>query len=192
MLGADYGLAGQKGSESTRWIALSARRAVVPPHSSRDVEVGLLVPRSAKPGEYLSGVAIQGAGRRTGGLSGSRHQDRGELPLRRRRRDQAARPTPARYPPHGVQLTRYPASVVFLLLASNTGNVILKNVHGSVLITQGGRRVIAKKIEPGTFVSHTSIKLPVLTPHEHPSAAPSIACGPSSSTRAASPACTNA
>lgn len=45
LLGADYGLAGHTSSESTRWIALSSRRMVIPAHSAREVQVGLLVPR---------------------------------------------------------------------------------------------------------------------------------------------------
>jgi hypothetical protein len=170
MLGADYGLAGQTSSESTRWIALSSRRVVIPPHAARNVGVGVVVPGSAKPGEYLSGVAIQareeervvsaGRGIRIG--ESYRYAVGVETRLPGRHRP-AIRLT-------GVQLTRYPASVVFLLAASNTGNVILKGVHGSVLITKGARRVASQRIEPGTFVSHTQIKLPVLTPHEHPSA----------------------
>ena len=170
MLGADYGLAGRASSESTPWIALSSRRVVIPPHRARDVGVGLVVPSSAKAGEYLSGVAVQaqereqvvsaGRGIRIG--ESYRYAVGVEIRLPGRRRP-AIRLT-------GVQLTRYPASVVFLLAASNTGNVILKSVHGSVLITRGARRVASQRIEPGTFVSHTQIKLPVLTPHEHPSA----------------------
>jgi hypothetical protein len=170
MLGADYGLAGQTTSESTRWISLSSRRVVIPPHGARDVGVSLVVPGSAKPGEYLSGVAIQaqeeervvsaGRGIRIG--ESYRYAIGVEIRL------------PGGHGPAirltGVQLTRYPASVVFLLAASNTGNVILKGVHGSVLITTGPRRVASQRIEPGTFVSHTHIELPVLTPHEHPSA----------------------
>lgn len=170
MLGADYGLAGQASSESTRWIALSSQRVVIPPHGAREIGVGVVVPGSARAGEYLSGVALQaqeqervvsaGRGIRIG--ESYRYAVGVEIRLPGRRRP-AIRLT-------GVRLTRYPASVVFLLAASNTGNVILKGVHGGVVITKGARRVASQRIEPGTFVSHTQIKLPVLTPHEHPSA----------------------
>jgi hypothetical protein len=41
---------------------------------------------------------------------------------------------------------------VFHVNAGNTGNVILKNVHGWVRITRGNRSVATVKIAPGTFV----------------------------------------
>jgi hypothetical protein len=170
MLGADYALAGKAGSGSTRWLDLGARRLTIPAHSSSSVAVAILVPGSAKPGEYLSGIAVQSL-----------------------QREQVARPAhgmvigetyryvigvEARLPglrrPHirftGAHVVRWPASVVFLLSASNDGNVILKNVYGNARITQGSRQVRSMTIPPGTFVSHTGIQIPLSTPREHPSA----------------------
>lgn len=170
MLGADFALVGQAGSGSTPWIDLGARRLTIGAHSSSSVAVAILVPGSAKPGDYLCGIAVESL-----------------------QRAQVARPAhgmvigetyryvvgvEARLPgprqPHiqfkGARVVRWPASVVFLLSAINDGNVILKNVYGDARITQGTRQVMSIRIPPGTFVSHTGIQLPLSTPREHPSA----------------------
>ena len=63
----------------------------------------------------------------------------------------------------GASVTREPAGLVFLVAADNTGNVILKNVHGWVKVTSASREVAAATITPGTFVSATSISYPVLS-----------------------------
>jgi hypothetical protein len=62
-----------------------------------------------------------------------------------------------------VTLQRQPRGLAFLVRASNTGNVILKNVTGHVLVTQAGRRLVSTPIGPGTFVTATSIQLAALS-----------------------------
>lgn len=170
MLGADYALAGKAGSGATSWIDLGARRLRIPAHSSSSVAVAILVPGSAKPGDYLSGIAVQSqephqVARATHGMV------IGET-YRYVIGVEARVPGPRRRHIHftSARVVRWPASVVFLLSASNDGNVILKNVHGSARITRGSRQVSSMRIPPGTFVSHTAIQLPLSTPREHPSA----------------------
>jgi len=170
MLGADYALAGRVPSESTRWLDLSARRLSIAAHSSSSVAVAILVPGSAKPGDYLSGIAVQSQERAQvtrsahGMVIGETYRYVVGL--------EARVPGPRRAHIHftGARVVRWPASVVFLIAASNDGNVILKNVYGDARITQGGRRVMSMTIPPGTFVSHTSIQIPLSTPREHPKA----------------------
>jgi len=170
MLGADYALAGRAPSESTRWIDLGARRLTIPAHSSSSVAVAIQVPGSATSGEYLSGIAVQSLQRQQvarpahGMVIGETYRYvvglEARVPGPRRRHIYFA----------GAHVVRWPASVVFLISASNDGNVILKNVYGSARITQGSRQVSSMRIPPGTFVSHTSIQIPLSTPREHPKA----------------------
>jgi len=170
MLGADYALAGRAPSESTRWLHLGARRLSIAAHSSSSVAVAILVPSSAQPGDYLSGIAVQSLGREQvarpahGMVIGETYRYVVGL--------EARVPGPRRAHIHftGARVVRWPASVVFLLSASNDGNVILKNVYGDARITQGSRQVSSMQIPPGTFVSRTGIEIPVSTPREHPSA----------------------
>ncbi len=170
MLGADYALADRAPSESTRWLDLGARRLSIAAHSSSSVAVAILVPGSAKPGDYLSGIAVQSLEREQaarpahGMVIGETYRYVVGL--------EARLPGPRQAHIHftGARVVRWPASVVFLLSASNDGNVILKNVYGDARITQGSRQVSSMQIPPGTFVSRTSIEIPLLTPREHPSA----------------------
>jgi hypothetical protein len=68
----------------------------------------------------------------------------------------------------GATVTREPAGLAFLVGARNTGNTILKNVRGSVYVTSEGRSVAAATIQPGTFVSGTSIDYPLRAQREEP------------------------
>jgi hypothetical protein len=170
MLGADYALAGKALGESTRWLALGARRLTVGAHSSSSVAVAIATPGSAKPGDYLGGIAVQSLEREQvtrpahGMVIGETYRYVIGIETRV--------PGPRRAHIHftGARVVRWPASVVFLLSASNDGNVILKNVYGSARVTQGSRQVKSMTIPPGTFVSHTSIQIPLSTPREHPRA----------------------
>lgn len=170
MLGADYALAGKAPGASTRWLALGARRLAIGAHSSSSVAVAIATPASAKPGDYLSGIAVQSLEREQvarpahGMVIGETY--RYVIGI------EARVPGPRRAHIHftGARVMRWPASVVFLLSASNDGNVILKNVYGSARVTQGSRQVRSMTIPPGTFVSHTSIQIPLSTPREHPKA----------------------
>jgi hypothetical protein len=170
MLGADYALAGKAGSGATSWIELSARRLSIGAHSSSSVAVAIVVPGSAKPGDYLSGIAVQSQERQQvarpahGMVIGETYRYVIGVEAR------VPGPRRAHIRFTGARVVRWPASVVFLLSASNDGNVILKNVYGDARITQGSRQVASMKIPPGTFVSRTGIEIPVSTPHEHPSA----------------------
>jgi hypothetical protein len=170
MLGADYALAGKAGSESTRWLDLGARRLTIAAHSGSSVAVAILVPGSAKPGDYLSGIAVQSEERAQ--VARAAHGMVIGETYRYVVGVEASVPGPRRAHIHftGARVVRWPASVVFLISASNDGNVILKNVYGNARITQGSRQVMSMTMPPGTFVSHTSIQIPLSTPHEHPKA----------------------
>ena len=170
MLGADYALAGNAGSGATSWIELGARRLSIGAHSSSSVAVAILVPGSAKPGDYLSGIAVQSEERAQ--VARAAHGMVIGETYRYVVGVEASVPGPRRAHIHfpGARVVRWPASVVFLLSASNDGNVILKNVYGDARITQGSRQVISMRIPPGTFVSHTAIQIPLSTPREHPKA----------------------
>ena len=170
MLGADYALAGKAPSESARWLDLGARRLSIAAHSSSSVALAILVPGSAKPGDYLSGIAVQSQERAQ--VTRSAHGMVIGETYRYVIGVEARVPGPRRRHIHftGARVVRWPASVVFLLSASNDGNVILKNVYGNARITQGSRQVMSMRIPPGTFVSHTAIQIPLSTPREHPSA----------------------
>jgi hypothetical protein len=47
--------------------------------------------------------------------------------------------------------------------------MILKGVHGGVTVKRGAHTILARRIEPGTFVSGTSIAYPVNAFAQHPS-----------------------
>jgi hypothetical protein len=170
MLGADFALAGKARSGATRWIDLGARRLTIPAHSSSSVAVAILVPGSAKPGDYLSGIAVQSQERAQ--VARAAHGMVIGETYRYVVGVEARVPGPRWAHIHftGARVVRWPASVVFLLSAANDGNVVLKNVYGNARIAQGSRQVMSMRIPPGTFVSHTSIQLPLSTPREHPSA----------------------
>jgi hypothetical protein len=68
----------------------------------------------------------------------------------------------------GASVGREPAGLVFHVNAGNPGNVILKDVHGWVRITQGNRVVATARVQPGTFVSGTTISYPVPALREEP------------------------
>lgn len=153
---------------STTWLRLSRQKVAIPPHGSQSVSVSLEVPASAGPGDYLSGVAVEALGQ-----SQTTHLSKGlaigeidryaigvEVTLPGVRRPALSFA--------GATLAREPAGLSFLLAASNTGNVILKNVHGWVRVTTGARRVAAATIQPGTFVSGTGITYPVRALREQP------------------------
>jgi hypothetical protein len=169
-LGSTYATANRTRLGSTRWLTLSAHRLAIAPHASANVAVAVLVPRSAEPGDYLSGIAVQ----TQEGVQKAQPARGLEIGQAYRYAIGVETRLPGRRQPHirftAARVMRYPGSVTFLLLASNDGNVILKDVYGNVTITQGSRQVLARTIAPGTFVSHTSIQLPESAPHEQPSA----------------------
>ncbi len=169
-LGSLYATTAGAGSGSTPWITLGVRRLFVPAHSARSVEVAVLPPPSASSGDYLSGISVEtpGSSQTTAPAHGLQIGESYRYVVGVETRLPGPRHPHIRFT--GALVTRYPSSVVFLLLARNDGNVILKNVHGWVSITSGSKPVISESIPPGTFVSQTSIQLPVAAPRQHPTA----------------------
>ncbi|MGZ4325358.1 MAG: hypothetical protein ACXVHJ_25410 [Solirubrobacteraceae bacterium] len=167
-LGSAYSLANAGTHGPTTWLRVSQRNVVLAPHRSERVSVSLAVPISAVPGDYLTGVSVEALGQSqttnvTRGLAIGeidRYAIGVELQL-----------PGARHPAltlTGATITREPRGLAFLVGASNPGNVILKNVHGWVRVTDGHRVVRVATIQPGTFVSGTRISYPLLAPREQP------------------------
>jgi hypothetical protein len=167
-LGSAYAMPGSGAHGSTTWLRLSRPEVTIAPRSAQSVRVSVDVPATATPGDYLSGVSVEALGQvqSTNVSSGvsigeiDRYAIGVEVSL-----------PGARYPAihfTGASVTRQPAGLAFLVAASNTGNVILKNVHGWVKVTSGHRQVVAATIAPGTFVSATGITYPLLSRTEQP------------------------
>jgi hypothetical protein len=167
-LGSAYAAATAAVHGPTTWVRLDQRFAAIPAHGRQFVKVALTVPASAAPGDYLTGVAVEALGqdnptKLTKGVQigeTTRYAIGVELKL------PGARHAAIHFT--GAALSREPSGLAFLLGAVNNGNVILKNVHGWVRVSTGQRRVATVQIQPGTFVSSTSIQYPVLTQHEDP------------------------
>jgi hypothetical protein len=167
-LGSAYSLPNAGIHGSTSWLRLSRQMVTVPAQSSRSVPVWLAVPSAVTPGDYLSGVAVEALGQtqtakvKNGLAIGEidRYAIGVEVKLPGSRRP-ALKFT-------GASVAREPSGLAFLVAATNPGNVILKRVRGSVLVTRDGHPVASTVIEPGTFVSGTSISYPVRAPREQP------------------------
>jgi Bacterial protein of unknown function (DUF916) len=167
-LGSAYALQGVAPRGTTTWLRLGRRSITIAPRSSQSVKVSLEVPASATPGDYLTGVSVQALGQ-VQTASASHGVAIGEID-RYAIGVEATLPGPRHPAIHftGASVTREPAGLAFLLAAGNSGNVILKNVHGWVRVTTGNRQVAKATITPGTFVSGTSISYPVLSRTEQP------------------------
>ncbi len=166
-LGSAYALTASAAG-STPWIRLSRRRVTIPPRAVRDVTLLVAVPRSARAGDYLSGVAVEAIGaasatRPQGGMS-IEEIDRYAIGV------ELTLPGPRRPAIEftGARVVRYPSELTFQLLARNTGNVILKNVYGRASVSQAGRVVAEIPLGPGTFVTGTAIAYPVGAPGLEP------------------------
>src|SRR4051794_14930545 len=61
--GSAYKPAGFSLHGPARWIRLSSRRVVLPPHGSRKLNVSVVPRRHAAAGDYLSGIGVQALGR---------------------------------------------------------------------------------------------------------------------------------
>jgi hypothetical protein len=167
-LGSAYDVRGLAIHGPARWTRLGRRRVLLAPHGTANVSVTALVPAGAGPGDFLSGIGVQAVAR----------------PQQTKVRANVAISSTQRYavglevrlpgPRHPlIQLTRAsikrdPAGIVFSIFGRNSGNVILQNVQGSALITQGSRVVARTAMGPGTFVTGTSIAYPIPTPQEKP------------------------
>jgi hypothetical protein len=167
-LGSAYAQTGGAIHGTTAWLRLNRRSLVIPGHASTSVSLSVDVPATAAAGDYLGGVSVEALGQsRTAKVTHGvaigetdRYAIGVEIKL--------AGP---RYPAvklTGATVSREPAGLVFHVQASNTGNVILKNVHGWVRVTKGSRVVGTAKVLPGTFVSGTSISYPLAASREQP------------------------
>jgi hypothetical protein len=167
-LGSAYLLPGATAHGSTRWTRLSRRRVVLGPHTQATVAVAVAVSRSARPGDYLSGISIEVPQRQLSSTP-ARHvaivsTERYAIGL------EVSLPGP-RHPLlrfTGARVAREPAGLSFLLQARNPGNVILQGVRGWARITRGSRLVARAPIGPGTFVTDTAIAFPVRALRETP------------------------
>ncbi|MGZ4215183.1 MAG: WxL protein peptidoglycan domain-containing protein [Solirubrobacteraceae bacterium] len=167
-LGSAYAQTNSALSGAATWLKLSRRSVVVAPHASRSVSVSVAVPATATPGDYLGGVAVEALGQsrteRVGRGVAIGETDRYAIGVE-------VKLPGARHPAvhfSGASVGREPAGLVFGVNAGNTGNVILKNVHGWVRVTQGDRPVATARIAPGTIVSGTNISYPVPALREQP------------------------
>jgi hypothetical protein len=167
-LGSAYAQTDTSVHGAATWLNLSRRLIVIPRHASASVSVSVDVPATATAGDYLAGVSVEALGQSqtakvTRGLTIG-ETDRYAIGVEVKLRG-------PRYPAvklTGATVTREPAGLVFHVNASNTGNVILKNVHGSVRVTNGNRVVRTATVSPGTFVSGTSISYPLAAAREEP------------------------
>jgi hypothetical protein len=166
-LGSTYAPRASGRAGPTRWLRLGERQVKLAPGGAALVPVSVLVPRNARPGDYLSGVSVEALGQKT--ESGERGVSIASVvryvigvettvPGARRAKIQFT----------GARAERQPSALTFLLDARNRGNVILQNVAGKALITRGARKVASVPLGPGTFVTRSSIAYPVPTPRERP------------------------
>jgi hypothetical protein len=167
-LGSAYALPGQPLDGPAAWTRATPERLALDAGESSEVAVVVDVPESQPDGEYLSGVAIEARGQK----SGPRRS--GEVAIASAQRYVVGVQTDigsARAPAlafAGASVERQPAGVAFLVRMANRGTAILKDVHGAVTVERDGRRVVGQPIGPGTFVTGTSIAFPVPAPSENP------------------------
>jgi hypothetical protein len=163
-LGSTYKVLGTPRHGPTLWTQLSQHRLTLGPHASATVAVSVAVPAGAKPGEYLSGVSIQA---RKPSVRTRRLRSNVEIASIVRYAVGVEIRIPGPLHPavtlNRVTLQRQPRGLAFLIDATNSGNEILKNVTGTVLVTRGRQRVVQVPIGPGTFVTATSIQLAALS-----------------------------
>jgi hypothetical protein len=167
-LGSAYALAGEGAHGPTTWLRLSRQSVTIAPYATQTVSLSLAVPPTADPGDYLAGVSVEALGQ-TQATSVRRGVTIGEID-RYAIGVEVKLPGP-RHPAvklTGAAVAREPGGLAFLVAASNPGNVILKGVHGWARVTDGNRVVSAATIQPGTFVSGTGVRYPLLAPHEQP------------------------
>jgi hypothetical protein len=168
-LGSTYGLPGSAARGPASWVHVAQRRITLAPGATAVVPVSVAVPLTAKPGDYLAGVAVEQLGQRA--RSTARKGVSVASVVRYAIGVETSLPGP-RHPLiqfSGARLEHQPSGLAFLLNARNPGNVILQNVAGKALITRGSRVVARVPLGPGTFVTGTSIAYPVRASRERPS-----------------------
>jgi WxL Interacting Protein, peptidoglycan binding domain len=167
-LGSAYAMTNAGTHGATTWLRLSAQKVTLAPHGSNRVSVSITVPMSATPGDYLAGVSVEALGQNQTATAA------GGLAIGEIERYAIGVETKLAGPRHPkvnftrANIAREPGGLTFLIAASNTGNVILKDVHGWVRVTDGKGVVAAGTVQPGTFVSGTSISYPLLARREQP------------------------
>jgi hypothetical protein len=167
-LGSAYGTAAPENAGQAAWIRIATRRLVLAPRQKVSVPVAVNTPPDVHPGDYLSGISVQAAG------PGKERKLRGNIAVSSVQRYAVGLlvdipgPRQPMIRMTSAKITREPAGLTFYLHATNTGNAILQNVRGKLLVTRGKRIVAQTTIGPGTFVTGTSIDYPVLVPREQP------------------------
>jgi hypothetical protein len=169
-LGYAYTVSAARRRGHTRWIRLSTRRVALAPGQTTSVPVMVRAPKNAKPGDYLSGISVETVGQR------KRPDGEARMAVSSSQRYVVGVQIgiPGRRTPR-LEFTRgavegFPAGPTFLLTARNSGNVMLRDVHGRISIYRGTRRIAAARVGPGTFVTRTSARLQVLAATERPDA----------------------
>jgi hypothetical protein len=167
-LGSAYAQTSSALTGAATWLKLARRVVVVAPHARKSVSVSVAVPAAAAAGDYLGGVAVEALGQsrteRVGRGVAIGETDRYAIGVEVK----LPGPRHAAVAFNGASVGRQPSGLVFNVDAGNKGNVILKNVHGWVRVTEGDRRVASARIAPGTFVSGTTISYPVPALREQP------------------------
>jgi len=168
-LGSGYAPPGQAPYGSARWLLVRRHSTFVAPGTRIDIPVIVAIPRTARPGEYLSGVsiaALPAVNRITRGrgvaIDSELRYAIGVLvtvPGRLRRRLEV----------RGAHIEMQPPGPVFIVDVRNPGNAVLRNVEGWITVTRADRRVERVRVYPGTFISHSEIEYPVRATREHPS-----------------------
>jgi len=167
-LGSAYKVRGLRVHGQSRWTVLARRRVLLAPHGRSTVAVAVRVPRTARPGDYLSGISVEAASGPT------QTRLRGNVSISSIQRYAVGLLIRLPGPRHpliqltGARIDRQPAGVTFTIFGRNPGNAILQNVTGTTVITQGRRVVVQRPLGPGTFVTGTSIAYPLLVPSEKP------------------------
>jgi hypothetical protein len=165
-LGSSYGPPGSRASGAALWLGVGSHSVTLEPGQSVLVPVAIAVPSGSNPGDYLSGISIEALDQHVHSAS---HKGVSIASVVRYAIGvEVSLPGP-RHPLiqfTGAGLERQPSGLVFQLHARNSGNVILKGVHGYVRVTREGRTVVSRAIEGGTFVAKTSISYPVTAFHE--------------------------
>jgi hypothetical protein len=168
-LGFAYESAGLGREGPTRWIDSGPKTFTAPPHTEIPIPVTVRIPDGAEAGDYLSGISIEALGQQTE----SQLQEGVAIGNTQRYTIGAMVTVPGPRSPRieltGASVAREPAGVTFFLDASNTGNVLLREVTGWVTVSRGNKQIASARLGPGTFVTGTSFAYPLLAAEEQPS-----------------------
>ena len=151
-------------------MRVSAGRVQLKPHGSAVVRVSTDPPRSAAPSDYLAGVSIQALGQVPSTQTAGRSVKIADL--HRYAIGVETRVPGPRHPSLAITSASVrwdPSGLTFHVRAVNTGNAILTGVRGAVSISADGHQVQRVPVGPGTFVTGSSIEIPVLAERARPS-----------------------